>query len=488
MMKKNFSEYIDILEELVVSSRPAGDFPVSLITNDSRNSIPSSVFIAIQGSGRDGHDFIDAAVAAGAKAVIYGKEISSYKNGISYIKVSDPYSAYARLVEAFYDYPSRRMKILGVTGTNGKTSSVYLLNELLCSAGLKCGLITTVCYGWPGHSEPAARTTPEASDIQSLFSRMLEAGCSHVAMEVSSHALHQNRIGSAKFSGTIFTNLTGDHLDYHKTMDFYYDAKKILFEDHLAVDAIAAINNDDPYGKRLFADLRSANCVRFGKDNAEAVINIGKISPTGTDFTLSFEGKVFKISSPLIGEHNAYNITGAAIIAYKLGISPEIIQSTLGKPISIPGRLEAFHTKNDVSIFVDFAHSDDALQRVLEALRKLNGKRIICLFGCGGDRDRTKRPRMGTVSAKLADRTIVTSDNPRSENPEDIIADIIKGIPPSANFAAVPDRREAIKQAISEAEPGDIVLLAGKGHEDYQEIKGVRHHFDDCEEVRKIIG
>ncbi|OGV40562.1 MAG: UDP-N-acetylmuramoyl-L-alanyl-D-glutamate--2,6-diaminopimelate ligase [Lentisphaerae bacterium GWF2_49_21] len=461
---------------------------VSSVTNDSRSVAPSSVFIAIQGSGKDGHDFIDSAIASGAKAVIHARDISSFKNGISYIKVSDSYSAYARLVECFYDFPSSKMKILGVTGTNGKTSSVYLLNSILTSAGLKCGIITTVCYEWPGHSEPAARTTPEASEIQSHFSKMYEAGCTHVIMEVSSHALHQNRIGSAKFAGAIFTNLTGDHLDYHKTMEFYYDAKKILFQDHLAVDAVAAINTDDPFGKRLFADLRSANCIRFGRENCDAVIKINSISQLGTDFTLSIEGRTFKISSPLIGEHNAYNICGVAIIAYKLGISPEIIQSTLEKSIAIPGRLEAFHFKDNVSIFVDYAHSDDALRRVLEALTKLKKKRIICVFGCGGDRDRTKRPRMGAVSAKFADRTIVTSDNPRSEDPKEIIAEIVKGIPSTANFATVPDRGEAIEKALNEAEPGDIVLIAGKGHEDYQEIKGVKHHFDDREEVRKLIG
>jgi len=485
---KHFSEYIDNLEDLVLSSRPAGDFEVGAVTNNSRKVMPSSVFVAIKGSGRDGHDFIESAIGSGAAAVIHSGDIASFRNGISYIKVSDTYSAYARLVECFYDYPSRRMKLLAVTGTNGKTSSVYLLNSILSAAGARCGIITTVCYEWPGHTEEAARTTPEASEIQHLFSEMHNAGCSHVIMEASSHSLDQNRIGTTKFAGAIFTNLTGDHLDYHGDMDSYYAAKKILFEDHMMPDAVAVVNADDPYGRRLCSDLSSPNCIGFGKDNGNARLVIRKISSRGTEFDIAFEDHVFRINSPLIGEHNAYNISGAAILAVKLGVGHDIIQSVLERPISIPGRLEAFHTKNNVSIFVDYAHTDDALQRVLEALTRLKEKRIICVFGCGGDRDRTKRARMGAVSAKFADRTIVTSDNPRTEDPDSIIAGIVKGIPSSADFATVPDRREAIRLAVGEAVSGDIVLIAGKGHENYQEINGVQHHFDDCEEVRKLLG
>jgi len=485
---KYFSEYIDSLEQLVVASRPAGDFPVSGISNNSRKIQPSSVFVAIQGTGKDGHEFIDSAIDSGARAIIHSKDVPAYRNGVGYIKVSDSYSAYARLVECFHDFPSRMMKILGITGTNGKTSSVYLLRSILDAAGFKSGIVTTVCYEWPGHSEAAARTTPEASEIQRIFSNIHSAGCSHVIMEASSHALDQNRIGTVKFAGAIFTNLTGDHLDYHKDMESYFTAKKILFENHMTVDGVAVVNADDPFGRRLAALTKNANCIRFGKDiNNDAVMKMRRITQRGTEFDLSLDGRTFHISSPLIGEHNAYNISGVAILAYKLGITPEIIQSALEKPIGIPGRLEAFHTKDNVSVFVDYAHSDDALQRVLEALLRLKEKRIICVFGCGGDRDKTKRPRMGAVSAKFADRTIVTSDNPRSEKPEDIISEIVKGIPSSANFAAVPDRGEAIRQAIGEAQPGDIVLIAGKGHEDYQEINGVQHHFDDREEVRRIL-
>ncbi len=486
-MKKYFSEYIDSLEDILLSSRPSKDFTVSLVTNNSKKVVPSSVFVAIRGSGRDGHDFIESAIDSGAGAVIHSSDIQSYRNGIGYIKVSDTYSAYARLVECHFDYPSRKMKLLAVTGTNGKTSTVYLLKAILEASGQKCGMITTVCHEWPGHSEVSSRTTPEASEIQNLFSEMYNSGCSNVIMEASSHSLDQNRIGNAKFAGAIFTNLTGDHLDYHKDMESYYKAKKLLFENHLSTDGIAVINTDDTYGRRLAFELSSPSCIRFGKENSDAKIKIKKISPAGTEFDLVMEGHSFSINSPLIGEHNAYNISGAAILAYKLGVNPDTIHSVLEKPISIPGRLEAFHTRDNVSIFVDYAHTDDALQRVLEALTKLKEKRIICVFGCGGDRDRTKRPRMGAVSAKFADRTIVTSDNPRSEAPEAIIAEIVKGISTSADFSAVPDRREAIGQAVKEARPGDIVLIAGKGHEDYQEIKGIQHHFDDREEVRRLI-
>ena len=484
----NFSKYIDSLEELVVSSRPAGDFSVSLVTNNSKNVSPFSIFVAIRGSGKDGHEFIEAAIDSGAKAIIHSRDLASFRNGINYIKVSDTYSAYARLVECYYDFPARKLKIIGVTGTNGKTSSVYLLNSLLGVAGLTSGMITTVCYGWPGYSSPAARTTPEASEIQKLFYDMLKNGCSHVIMEASSHALHQNRTGTAKFSAAIFTNLTGDHLDYHNDMESYFKAKKMLFENHMNPDGTAVINIDDPYGLRLASNLKNVNCITFGKDSSSnAVIKIIKISARGTVFELKLKDHCFRISSPLIGEHNAYNISGVALMAYILGISPEIIQLVLEQPVNIPGRLEAFHTDSGVSVFVDYAHTDDALLRVLEALTKLKEKRIICVFGCGGDRDRTKRPRMGSISTKFADKTIITSDNPRTENPLTIIEEIKYGIPKTANLSVIPDRREAIAQAINEAEPGDIVLIAGKGHEDYQEINGIKYPFDDREEVRRFM-
>jgi UDP-N-acetylmuramoyl-L-alanyl-D-glutamate--2,6-diaminopimelate ligase len=486
--RKNFSQYIDSLEDLVVSSRSSGDFAVSSVTNNSKNVSLSSIFVAISGSGKDGHDFIGAAIDSGAKAIIHSRDIPSFRDGINYIRVSDPYPAYARLVECHYDFPTKKLKLIGVTGTNGKTSSVYLLNSVLSAAGLKCGMITTVSHGWPGYSMPAERTTPEASEIQKIFSDMLKNGCSHVIMEASSHALHQNRIGTAKFAAAIFTNLTGDHLDYHKDMSSYFKAKKRLFENHLTSDGTAVINIDDPYGQQLAGSLKNVNCVTFGKDpRSNGVIKIVGISARGTAFELKLKDYCFNISSPLIGEHNAYNISGVALLAYNLGISPDIIQSALGQPIEIPGRLEAFHSDSGASVFVDYAHTDDALLRVLEALTKLKEKRIICVFGCGGDRDRTKRPRMGEVSAIFADRTIITSDNPRTENPMTIIEEIKYGIPKTANFAVVPDRREAIKQAINEAEPGDIVLIAGKGHEDYQEINGIKYPFDDREEVRKLL-
>jgi len=485
---KNFSKYIDSLEELVVSSRPACDFSVSSVTNNSKNASPFSIFAAIRGSGKDGHDFIESAIDSGAKAVIHSRDLPSFRNGVNYIKVSDTYSAYARLVECYYDFPARKLKIIGVTGTNGKTSSVYLLNSVLGAAGLKCGMITTVCYDWPGYSRAATRTTPEAAEIQKLFSDMLENGCRHVIMEASSHALHQNRTGTAKFSAAIFTNLTGDHLDYHNDMESYFKAKKALFENHLNPDGTAVINIDDPYGLRLAGCLKSVNCITFGKNGSgNGVMEIIKISAHGTVFKLKLKDCCFRISSPLIGEHNAYNISGVALLAYSLGISPEIIQSALEQPVNIPGRLEAFHAGNGVSVFVDYAHTDDALLRVLEALNKLKERRIICVFGCGGDRDRTKRPRMGAISAKFADRTIITSDNPRTEDPLNIIGEIKYGIPKTADFAVIPDRREAIKKAINEAQPGDIVLIAGKGHEDYQEINGIKHPFDDREEVRRFL-
>lgn len=486
-MEKPLSQYLDSINTLIISKRIVKDVPIALVANHSAIVKKSSIFVAIPGSNHDGHDYIKNAVRAGAAAIVHNKELPEYHPDINYIKVEDSYLAYACLVEFMFAFPSEKLKLIGVTGTNGKTSSVYLLSSILNQNNFICGKITTVSQTYPGNSIPASRTTPEAYDIQRLFLEMRKNGCTHVIMEVSSHALAQERIGNTKLCGALFTNLTGDHLDYHKNMESYFQAKKLLFEKHLTADAVISINYDDQYGMRLFSELSGKNRITYGKNrNCDCIIKHARILRNGTTLELELFGKKIKIQSPLIGNYNVYNIAGVVSIAYTLGIPLNIICSALEKPVNIPGRLEAFETNNGIMIFVDYAHTDDALENVLKTLRDLTDKKLFVLFGCGGNRDKSKRPRMGAAAAKFADKIILTNDNPRNEDPVTILKEIASGIPSDSDLKTIPDRHEAIKEAISNAEPGDIVLLAGKGHEKYQEIKDKFFPFDDKQEVVSI--
>lgn len=483
MSEKNLSFYLASIKDLAISAKIAEDIQVSSLTNNSKLAKPKCIFVAVKGSIHDGHNFIADAVSAGASAIVYKDDPEIFHTGVSYIKIKNSYSAYARLAECYFDYPGKKMKLVGITGTKGKTTSAFLLESIFRENNLSCGLITTVCHDCSGMKIPAAGTTPEGLELQTLFHKMLEGGRTHAVMEVSSHSLHQNRIGTAKFAGVLFTNLSGDHLDYHKDMESYFLAKKILFENHLTPGAAVAINTDDPYGKRL-ADEMKSECLTFGKGGkCDCILSNIKLSLSGTELELVVRGEKLKIKSCLCGEYNARNIAGVAALASGMGIPISIIHKALEKPISIPGRLERFTAPNDINVFVDYAHTHDSLEQVLKTLRALCKGRLISVFGCGGDRDRTKRPKMGAISAKLADFTIITSDNPRTEDPLRIIEEIKAGIPPGSKYEICPDRRETIKKAIALAKPQDIVLIAGKGHEDYQEIKGVKHHFDDREEV-----
>jgi UDP-N-acetylmuramoyl-L-alanyl-D-glutamate--2,6-diaminopimelate ligase len=472
-------------DNLVSARIPDPAVHVDEVVNHSGQVAPGTVFAAIAGRQADGHAFLAQAVAAGAAAVVYSQADRPPPPTVAAFRVRDAYAAYAALVECRFGYPTRGLTLVGVTGTNGKTSTVYLLHAILGEAGHTCGKITTVSQAWPGHAIPSSRTTPEAWEIQNLFAEMRDAGCSHVVMEVSSHALDQHRTGAATFAGALFTNLTGDHLDYHGDMESYFAAKRRLFAQHLAPDAATAIHLDDPYGRRLVAEFGGDHAFPFGADPAcRCHIQAMRFDRLGTELTLVVDGHSLPLRSGLIGRHNALNLAGAAALAHGLGISHDLIRRALARPIAIPGRLEAFHTANGVSIFVDYAHTDDALAHVLQTLRALGaGGRILVVFGCGGDRDRSKRPRMGTVAAKLADRIILTSDNPRSENPLTILCDIQAGIPDGVEYRSVADRRAAIRAAVAEAQPGDLVLVAGKGHENHQEINGEKFPFDDREEV-----
>ncbi len=457
------------------------------ILNDSRKILPGDIFIAIPGSRMDGHDFIPAAIRAGAQCVIHEKDLDEYLPKTTYIQVSDAHRAYARCCREFCGRPDEVVKLFGVTGTNGKTTTAFLLEHLLRAGGVPCGLVSSVEYRDGKIVRPSTHTTPESGVLFPLLAEMRRNGLKAAALEISSHALDQGRSAGAWFRVAIFTNLTGDHLDYHGDMEHYYQAKKRLFTEQLHPDGCAVINIDDPYGRRLASELTDRRIITFGTDeSAEWVIQEQTLTENASSFRLAGRERAFDIGSNLIGEHNIHNLAGALLAVLDFGLTPEAIDNALAEPIRIPGRLEAFKLSTGATAYVDYAHTDDALEHVLSLLRKISRGRVIVVFGAGGDRDRSKRPRMGRAAAHHADLAIVTSDNPRSENPQTIINEIVAGMPPKFDYEIEPDRKKAIQRAVFLSRPDDLILIAGKGHETYQEIAGVRSHFDDREIVREL--
>lgn len=452
----------------------------SKVVNDSRKVTSGSVFIAIPGSKFDGHNYVQTATANGAVLLIHSKDIeySKIPEGTATLKVTDPYFAYSLLCEYFNHYPARRFNLHGITGTNGKTTTAFLLQKILNLSEHPCGLISTVKYAFGNYEREASRTTPEAGELQELFAEIAASGCTDAVMEFSSHGLAQHRAGATRLETAIFTNLTRDHLDYHHDMENYFSAKKKLFADYDAVHKI--VNLDDRYGQRLKNEMPET--ISFGT-NPDADYHISDITLKASGSSFSLNG--FQIKTNLCGEHNIYNLTGALIAAIQNGI-PETQAAAAAQGVKVPGRLEHFNL-NGCHFYVDYAHTPDALERVLSLLRKLNGRRLITVFGCGGDRDRSKRPLMGKAVALNSDITIVTSDNPRNEEPSAIISEIIAGIPESAQSTIEPDRHSAIRYAAQIAQPGDIILIAGKGHENYQEIQGIKHYFDDRQELLNLM-
>jgi UDP-N-acetylmuramyl-tripeptide synthetase len=404
----------------------------------------------------------------------------------------------AVIAERFYGEPSKSLKVVGVTGTNGKTTVSWLVHALLKRAGMPCGLIGTVIVDDGSEVAPASLTTPPATELSRTLSVMVESGCRCASLEVSSHALAQGRVSGISFDVGVFTNLTGDHLDYHGTSEAYGDAKARLF-DMLSSEGVAIVNGDDPAHERMVRDCR-ARVLRcsLGNERAECAARISEMTITGTRLALTGPWGRIDCRIGLVGEHNAMNALQACAACHALGVDPEELAEGLSRVHAPPGRLEPVTATNDpLSVFVDYAHTDDALEKVLKAVRPLvdkSGGRLWVVFGCGGDRDRTKRPRMGAVCDRLADMLVVTSDNPRTEDPEAIIADISKGLesPGSPRVMVNPDRERAISHAIARAREGDLVLIAGKGHEDYQILPDgmggtVRRHFDDREVARAAL-
>ena len=400
----------------------------------------------------------------------------------------------ALMAANLFGHPSEHMKLVGITGTNGKTTSTYLVKSVLESGGGKVLLIGTIEYILGDTVlQTATHTTPESLDLQRLMASALADGASSTVMEVSSHALAMNRVYGIPFKAAVFTNLTQDHLDFHLTMEEYFKAKKILF-DSLSPESFAIVNIDDEYGKRIVADTRAKKVYYGFRDDAEFRVVRSISTDQGTLLDIRYGGNDFRVDSALVGKFNAYNLTGSFAVGVMLGCDPAVAAESLGRVKNIKGRFERLDSGKGFLVIIDYAHSPDSLQKTLQAARELlyesgKGGRLINVFGCGGNRDKTKRPRMGKISEDLSDLTIVTSDNPRFEDPAAIVDEIMKGmtLQPDKVFRIV-DRSEAIVAGLKLARPDDIVVIAGKGHENYQDIKGVRRHFDDREEVEKELG
>jgi UDP-N-acetylmuramoyl-L-alanyl-D-glutamate--2,6-diaminopimelate ligase len=467
----------ELCRGLVPVAEPAGSAAVTDLVYDSRRAGPGALFAAVSGFQRDGRKFIEDAVRRGAAAVLAEGPVEGCP--VPVLRVESVRRAMALLAARFFGDPAASMMVAGVTGTNGKTTVTYLLESVFRSAGFETGVVGTIAYRWKGHEEPAPRTTPESIDLQRMLSAMRTEGVCAVAMEVSSHALALDRALGIGFKAAVFTNLTRDHLDFHGTLGAYGEAKARLFA-ALRPDGVAVVNADDPASARMAAAAAGRTVsVGFDATSPDYRILDARIEGPATHFRLEHAGEATDWSTPLWGRFNAFNAAAAAVTALELGIEPAAVREGILKMERVPGRMEGFVSKRGVRVVVDYAHTPDALQNVLSALRGFTAGRVIAVFGCGGDRDRGKRPEMGRIAAERSDRAFVTSDNPRTEDPDAILTDILAGVPDPSRMTSLPDREEAIRAALDDAAPGDTVLLAGKGHEEYQEILGIRRPFND---------
>jgi len=486
------------LGELVSALDGVGELPgpwrqreVTNLVQDSRKASPGAVFVAVRGFHSDGHQFIPQAIRQGATAIVAEENarVEAFSDALV-IRVPDSRKALSRLAARFYEYPSRRLALAGITGTNGKTTTSYLVRSIIEAASHTAGLIGTIEYRIGDIVYPAPNTTPESLDLQQLLAEMAGRGATYCVMEVSSHALALGRTDGCEFRAAAFTNLTQDHLDFHGTMEAYFQAKLLLFSG-LAPDAVAVVNRDDARADQIIAHTR-ARVVTFGFSEQADVRPAGAIAHgmNGLAFTAATPSGDITIESPLVGRHNIYNILAAVGIGLALDLSREGIAVGIRNMQAVPGRMEMINEGQTFGVVVDYAHTEDALVRLLEAVREVAAKRVITVFGCGGDRDRTKRPKMGAAAVRGSDIVIVTSDNPRTEDVLAIIAEIEAGMTSDGGnipHLVIPDRAEAIDTAVSLAEPGDVVVLAGKGHEDYQIVGEEKRHFDDREQARKAV-
>ena len=474
----------DILKDIPVKSMTADpDAEISGISYDSRGTCSGDLFAAIVGTVSDGHRFIPAAVEKGAVAVLCERapEIE-----IPYILVEDSRYALALASRNLFGDPAGKMTMIGVTGTNGKTTTTYLIKHLLeTQTGAKVGLIGTNCNMIGAEELPTERTTPESYELHKLFREMLDAGCTHVVMEVSSHSLVLERVAGIRFAVGIFTNLTQDHLDFHKDMDDYAAAKALLFK----VSDLAVINSDDPYAA-FMAQRAQCPVFRFAVDDAAADLRAAHLAlaPDGVTFDALGRTESARIRLGIPGRFSVYNALGVLSACTNLGISLQRCADGLATAKGVKGRVETVPTDGDYTILIDYSHTPDALENVLKTVREVSAGRVVAVFGCGGDRDRKKRPIMGHIGTELADFSVITSDNPRTEDPNAIIEEILTGVTaPKEKYIAITDRVKAIEYAITHHRPGDVIVLAGKGHETYQEINHVKHHMDEREIVAQIL-
>ncbi|MFB3919071.1 MAG: UDP-N-acetylmuramoyl-L-alanyl-D-glutamate--2,6-diaminopimelate ligase [Candidatus Velamenicoccus archaeovorus] len=464
------------------------DVDINDIVSDSRRVHKGALFVALRGPRQDGHAFVEEAVRRQAAAIVLEDRAQVPPvPQVPCVVVGDSLNALVVLAKNFFGDPCRHLKLVGITGTNGKTTVSYLIKSVLEAAARPCGLIGTIGYQARDKNVALGNTTPGPLDLQRIFKEMEAAGDVYVAMEVSSHALHQGRVAGLSFCAGVFTNLTQDHLDYHKDLEDYFHAKGKLFRESLSAGGWSIVNADDAYGARLIVVSRG-RVLRYGLSKGLDVQATGyELSAQGSRVSVSSPAGALELETKLIGKHNIYNILAAISLGVSQGVRMEDIRRGIEAVTRVPGRLERVTSPRGFHVFVDYAHTEDALKNVLESLRAIahNG-RIITVFGCGGDRDRTKRPKMGRVASTLSDYCVVTSDNSRSEDPQAIIRDILKGMGRD-NYLVEPDRLEAIRRAMDLARPGDLVLVAGKGHEAYQITGDNVVAFDDMEAVRKNL-
>lgn len=478
----------DLLKNIVtISIIGDAECDIKGVNIDSRKVADGHLFIAMRGTQVDGHKFIPKAEELGAAAILCEQLPEEKKQGVTYVQVADTEDVVGQVATTFYGNPTSKLKLVGVTGTNGKTTIATLLYNMFRKMGHKCGLLSTVCNYVEGEAYPTDHTTPDPIELNELLGKMADAGCEYAFMECSSHAIAQKRIGGLTFAGGIFTNLTRDHLDYHKTIENYRDAKKKFFDD-MPKNAFAITNADDKNGMVMVQNTKAT--VKTYSIRTMADFHAKIIECHFEGMYLEVNGK--EVGVQFIGKFNVSNLLAVYGAAVMLGKEPEDVLVTLSTLKSVAGRLEPIRSQEGVTALVDYAHTPDALENVLNAIHEvMEGKtgKIITVCGAGGNRDKGKRPLMAQEAVKQSDRVIITSDNPRFEEPQDIINDMLAGLNAQQmkSVISIVDRREAIRTAVMMAEKGDVILIAGKGHEDYQDVKGTKHHFDDREEVRKAF-
>lgn len=485
----------ELLERLTYTLEGSKDIDreISSIEQDSRKVQAGCLFIAVRGTNVDGHSFIPQVISAGASAVVCETLPEELSNDVTYIKVDDCNLALAMLASAWNGYPSEQLTLVGVTGTNGKTTIATLLYRLFSKLGYPCGLLSTVCNYVIDREVPATHTTPDPLQLNNLLREMVEEGCAYAFMEVSSHSADQKRIGGLDFDGGIFTNLTRDHMDYHKTVENYLKAKKSFF-DNLPAKAFALSNADDKNGEVMMQNTKARRRLYSVRTGADYTAKIIEEAFEGMELQFNVGGKALcPVVTHFVGRFNASNLAAVFGAAIELGANIDEVLVKMSELVPVNGRFEAIRSPKGFSAIVDYAHTPDALINVLEAIKEILGDkgRIITVVGCGGNRDKGKRPIMAKESALRSDRLVLTSDNPRFEEPDEIIKDMQAGLDSEelrAKTISITDRREAIRTALMIAEKGDVILIAGKGHEDYQDVKGTKHHFDDHEVVREAMG